>query len=161
MRAPTKENTLALAAVDIGGNSMQEKGHIRVWAVSIAGQETSPVLEGILGRQRWTVTHNEGNDVDTWNLKKNIYYHYFFICSVVGSAQLLLFYFFSSVAEVVNFIITINYLTFWNFFFFKQSFYSLYILLPLCWPFAVLWGFSFVLFFDCFSCYSFPTIVII
>ena len=122
MRAPTKENTLALAAVDIGGNSMQEKGHIRVWAVSIAGQETSPVLEGILGRQRWTVTHNEGNDVDTWNLKKNIYYHYFFICSVVGSAQLLLFYFFSSVAEVVNFIITINYLTFWNFFFLNNLF---------------------------------------
>ena len=41
MSAPTKENALALAAVDTGGKSVQEQGQIRVWAVPTAGSEVS------------------------------------------------------------------------------------------------------------------------
>ena len=41
MSAPTKENALALAAVDTGGKSAQEQGQIRVWAVPTAGSEVS------------------------------------------------------------------------------------------------------------------------
>ena len=51
LRAPTKENTLVLTAVDLGGKNIQEKDQIRVWAAPTTGPETSAVLEGILGRQ--------------------------------------------------------------------------------------------------------------
>ena len=56
--------------MDIGGKNMQKESQIRVWAVSTAGPETSPVLEGIQGRQRWTVTYSDGKDAGNWDLRK-------------------------------------------------------------------------------------------
>ena len=50
LRAPTKENTVVLIAVDIGGKNTQEEDQVRIWASPIAGPETSTALEGILGR---------------------------------------------------------------------------------------------------------------
>ena len=70
MRVPIKENALVLTPVDIGGKNMQEKSQIRVWAVPTADAERSPVLKGILGRWRQTVTHNEGKDADSWDPRK-------------------------------------------------------------------------------------------
>ena len=52
LRAPTKENTLALIAVDTGGKNTEEEDQIRVSAAPTAGPETSLVVESILGRQR-------------------------------------------------------------------------------------------------------------
>ena len=49
--APTKENTLVLIAVDIGGKNTQKSDQIRTWAAPTAGPETSTVLEDIL--ERW------------------------------------------------------------------------------------------------------------
>ena len=46
---PTKENTLVLIAVDVGGKNTQESDQIRIWAVPTAGPEISTVLESILG----------------------------------------------------------------------------------------------------------------
>ena len=37
--------------MDIGGKNMQKESQIRVWAVSTAGPETSPVPDGILESQ--------------------------------------------------------------------------------------------------------------
>ena len=50
LRAPTKENSLVLTAVDIEGKNTQEKDQIRVWDAPTAGPEISTVLEGILAR---------------------------------------------------------------------------------------------------------------
>ena len=50
LRAPTKENALALIAVDIGSKNTQEKDQIRIGAASTAGPEIRTVLDGILGR---------------------------------------------------------------------------------------------------------------
>ena len=50
LRAPTKENALALIAVDIGDKNTQEQDQIRICAAATAGPEVSTVLEGILGR---------------------------------------------------------------------------------------------------------------
>ena len=41
MHVPTKENALALAAVDFGDRSTEEQGQIRVWAVPRVGPEVS------------------------------------------------------------------------------------------------------------------------
>ena len=51
MGVPTKDNTLILTAVNIGGKNTQEKNQMRVWAAPTAGPETSLVLEGIF--RRW------------------------------------------------------------------------------------------------------------
>ena len=51
MRAPTKENTLVLIAVDIGGKNTQEKDQVRNWAAPTASPEISTMLGGILGRR--------------------------------------------------------------------------------------------------------------
>jgi len=50
LRVPTKENTLALIAVDIGGKNTQEEDQIRISAAPTAGPEISTVLEDMLGR---------------------------------------------------------------------------------------------------------------
>ena len=50
LRAPTKESTLILIAVDIGGKNTLEQDRTRIWASPIAGPEISTVLQGILGR---------------------------------------------------------------------------------------------------------------
>ena len=50
LRAPTKENALALIAVDIGDKNTQEQDQMRICAAATAGPEISTVLEGILGR---------------------------------------------------------------------------------------------------------------
>ena len=65
-----KRKQISSVAMDIGGKNMQEEDQIRVWAVSTAGPETSPVLEGIQGRQRWTVTYSDEKDADNWDLRK-------------------------------------------------------------------------------------------
>ena len=81
LSAPTKENALALIAVDIGGKNTQEKDQIRIWAAPTAGPETSTVLEGILGRGGglWLPVRERMLTAVT---QKNIYYSYFLICSV-------------------------------------------------------------------------------
>ena len=50
LRAPTKENTQVLIAVDIVGKNTQEYNQIRIWAAPTAGPEISTMLEGMLGR---------------------------------------------------------------------------------------------------------------
>ena len=50
LRAPTKENTLVLIALDIGGNNTEEQDQIRSWAAPTAGPEISTMREDILGR---------------------------------------------------------------------------------------------------------------
>ena len=50
LRAPTKENTLVLIAVDIVGKNTQEQDQIRIWAAPTAGPEINTALEDILGR---------------------------------------------------------------------------------------------------------------
>ena len=50
MRGLTEENALVLTAVDIGDKNTQEYNQIRVSAALSAGPETSPLLEGILGK---------------------------------------------------------------------------------------------------------------
>ena len=92
MRAPTKENLLILAAVDRRGKNTQEQGQMRLWAVPTAGPEKSPVLEGIIGRQKWTVTHREGKDIYNWYLRKELLFLYFdWFCSWFWSFFLLFF----------------------------------------------------------------------
>ena len=81
----TKTNTLALPAVDTGGKNTQEQGHDKV-SCPLSRSESGPVLEGILGRWRLTVTYSEGEDAGSWDPKKTIsFYPYIFICSIVGS----------------------------------------------------------------------------
>ena len=50
MRVLTEENALVLTAVDIGDKNTQKYNQIRVSAALSAGPETSPLLEGILGK---------------------------------------------------------------------------------------------------------------
>ena len=50
MRGLTEETALVLTAVDIGDKNTQEYSQIRVSAALSAGPETSPLLEGILGK---------------------------------------------------------------------------------------------------------------
>ena len=50
LRDPTKENSLVLIAVDIGGKNTEEQDQIRIEAAPTAGPEMSTVLEDILGR---------------------------------------------------------------------------------------------------------------
>ena len=71
MRAPPKENHLALAAVDTGGKKTQEQGQMRVWAVPTAGTATSLVSESNLPREIWTVTYGKWKNADSWGARKN------------------------------------------------------------------------------------------
>lgn len=41
MSVPTKENTLPLATVDVGGKNTQEQGQIKDWAVPATGPDVS------------------------------------------------------------------------------------------------------------------------
>ena len=50
MRAPKKENTLVLIAVDTRGKNTQAQDQIRIGAALTVGPETKKELEGILGR---------------------------------------------------------------------------------------------------------------
>ena len=50
LEASTKDNALALIAVDTGGKNTQEWDQIRIWTAPTAGPEISTMLEGILGR---------------------------------------------------------------------------------------------------------------
>ena len=50
LRAPTKENALALIAVVVGSKNTQEWDNIIIWPTPTAGPEISTVLEGILRR---------------------------------------------------------------------------------------------------------------
>ena len=97
------------------------------------------------------MTHSKRKDTDSWDPIKT----FILICSVAHAG--LFFSSFSSAAEVVHFIITIN--SIYIFEDFLITFFFFYILLPLQWPLAVLWGF-FVFLLDCFPSYSFPAVVI-
>ena len=162
MRAPTKDNSLALVAVDIGGNNMQGKGQISLSSPHSRSRDQPSIGEH---PREAKVDCDSQWGTQCWQLKskKNIYYHSFLNFSVLGPALLLLLlFFFSSVAEAVDFIIIIiiNYLIFWNFTFLTNLFTSsiycyLYVgLLQFCGVFSFF-------FFFVFSCYCFPAIVIL
>ena len=144
MRAPTKENTLVLIAMDIGGKNTQEEDQIRAWAAPTAGPETSTVLEGVLGWGGLWLPVREG----CWQqrLKKNIYYSYILTCSVVSFGFFFSFFFpffFSPMLILLALWNLIKLLRFLFFFFFNHTFYCCYKCLLLCWPFAVVWSFPF------------------
>ena len=64
LRAPAKENALALMTVGIGGKNTQEQDQVRIWVAPTAGPETSNV-GGHPREVRWTVTPSEGKDSDS------------------------------------------------------------------------------------------------
>ena len=100
----TKQNALALTAVDAGGKNLQEENQIRVCAVPTAGLETSsPETGGLPSKAEVGCESQEGKGCCQLRPEKNIYYYsYILICSVVDSG------FLSSDAVVVDFIIIVS-----------------------------------------------------
>ena len=136
---PTEEKAVALADMHFGGKNTRQYDHIRVWAVPTAGPESSPVLEGILGRQRWAVTHSKQKNTGRWYLKKTfiIILLFWFVLQLVLDFSSFL----PLLLWLLIWLLLLAYLSFWELFL-NNTFYFLYILLHLCWPFAVLWSFS-------------------
>ena len=77
LRVPTKENTLVLIAVDIGGKNTQDWRQIRAWVAPTAGPEISSV-GGHPREVRGTVTPSEGKDSDSSDSRKTFIILIFF-----------------------------------------------------------------------------------
>ena len=77
--------------MDTGGKNTQEQDQIRICTAPIVGPETSTVLEGILGRLRWTVTPSGGKDSDSSG-------------SRITSIILILFLFFDLICRITFFL---------------------------------------------------------
>ena len=58
------------------------------------------MLEDIVEKQRWTVTHSEGKEM-TAEIEKNMYYYFYILTCLAVSSRF--FFFSSSVAVVVGF----------------------------------------------------------
>ena len=143
LRALTKENTLVLKTVDIGGKNTQEGDQVRLWAAPTIGPEISTVLEGILGR--WGGLWLPAKERTLIAVTQETPYSYVLICSV---DSFWFCPFFSSSVVVVNFIGTMksNYaFELCLFFFFPQS---LFIVVNPCPSVGILqlWGVLFSFF---------------
>ena len=129
LRAPTKENTLFLIAVDIGGKKTQEYDQIRIWAAPRAGLEISTVLEGILGRWGGLWLPARERTLTAVTHEK----HLFFLCFDLFCRLFWIFFSFCSYTVVI-----------YCFFPLSHIVYCCYKPLPLHWAFAVLWSFPFL-----------------
>lgn len=144
MTVLTKENALALAAVDTGGKNLWRSGQIRVWAVPTVGPEiSSPSIGGPPSEVEVSYESQRGKDAGIWDLRKILFFLYFdLFCSLFWTSLLFLalcccgcwFYYYI-------------YLSFWDVFLINHISYFLYMLLLLHWVFVILWGFW------CFGCF--------
>ena len=108
LRAPTKENTLVLIAVGIGGKNIAEWDQIRIWAAPTAGPEISTVLEGILGRWAGLQLPARERTLTAVTQEKHLLFLLFLTCSVDPFGFFLFSFFFFPFhphsVVVVNFI---------------------------------------------------------
>ena len=69
LKSISKENALALEAVKLEARTLRSRARIGS-AVTTVGPERPaphphPVLEGLLGKQRWAMAHRGGKDADS------------------------------------------------------------------------------------------------
>ena len=110
-KALTKQSTIVLTAVDVGGKNTQEQDKIRIWAAPTASSGTRTVLQGILGRWGEMWPQQVKGPWQHW-LKKSIYHSYALTFSVRFFFFSFLFFFFPPSPwlpiVVVNFIVTMK-----------------------------------------------------
>jgi len=88
MSVPTKENALALEAVKLEARTLRSRARIGS-AVTTVGPERPaphphPVLEGLLGKQRWAMVHRGGKMLTAETQGKHLLLFLYFDFSVVG-----------------------------------------------------------------------------
>ena len=106
LRASTKENTLVLIAVYIGGKNTQQYDQIRVWAAPTACPETNTVLEDTLeGRDGLWLPARKRMLTEVTQEKHLLFLYFDLFCSFLG-----FFFFFGPPlsVEVVDFISTMK-----------------------------------------------------
>ena len=120
LRAPTKENTLVLIAVYIGGKNTQQYDQIRVWAAPTACPETNTVLEDTLeGRDGRWLPERKRMLTEVTQEKYLLFLYFDLFCSFLD-----FFFFFGPPlsVEVVVSLILWNLIKFLSFFFLTALF---------------------------------------